>query len=140
MKFDYRKIPSSNNPADPWVNVPHLPIRLSIQDRSIDMYALVDSGADASLFHASLAAKLGINLTSGLKHSFMGISGDKVEGYFHTVRLQVIGMNESIEIAVAFTESPGVGALLGQADFFENYQVKFERYKKRMEINPAKKN
>src|SRR5262245_41456565 len=83
MQYDYRKIPSSLAPQGPWISVPHLPIRLSVEGRSIDIYALVDSGADTSLFHSSIAKKLGIELTSGLKHNFIGISGEAVDGYFH---------------------------------------------------------
>ncbi len=32
-----------------------------------------------------------------------------------------------IKFAVAFTNSPGVVALLGKPDFFEHYQIKFQR-------------
>ena len=53
--------------------------------------------------------------------------------------LQVVGAPNAIKLAVGFTESPGVGALLGQADFFQHHQIKFERYKERIEINPVKR-
>jgi hypothetical protein len=48
--------------------------------------------------------------------------------------MQLVGTNESLKVAVGFTESAGVGALLGQADFFQAHKVTFERYKQRMEI------
>jgi len=55
------------------------------------------------------------------------------------VTIQVAGMREAIKIEVGFTDSPGVHAILGQADFFQHYAVKFERYKERIKINPARK-
>jgi len=138
MQFPYKKVPSSNNPQDPWIPLPLITIRLSHNGRLVQLDALIDSGATASLFHSVVADKLGVDLRSGLKHEFVGISGHSVEAYLHEVELQILGMPNSLKVAAAFTESPGVGALLGQADFFQHYQIKFERYKERMEINPAK--
>lgn len=40
---------------------------------------------------------------------------------------------------VGFTDSPGVAAILGQAGFFDNYHIKFERDKEIIEIVPIKK-
>jgi hypothetical protein len=138
MKFDYLKVPQEDSPSAPWLLKPHVKVRLSAGSKSVGVFALIDSGADASLFHASLAEVLGINLTSGMEHRFFGIEGKPVIAYFHKVRLQLVGMPGSLDIAVAFTNSEGVGALLGQADFFHHYKVTFERYKERMEISPAK--
>ncbi len=52
---------------------------------------------------------------------------------------QPLGARERMTIDVGFTDSPGVMALLGQQDFFEHYQITFERYKERLELKPAKK-
>lgn len=138
MNFDYLKVPQEGSPAAPWLLKPHVKVRLSSGSKSVGVFALVDSGADASLFHASLAEVLGLDLKSGMEYRFFGIEGKPVLAYFHTVSLQLVGMPKGLDIAVAFTESDGVGALLGQADFFQYYKVTFERYKERMEISPAK--
>jgi hypothetical protein len=60
MKFDYLKQPNFNDPQKPWISRPMIPVRLFHQGKHVDVYALVDSGADTSLFHASLATTLGI--------------------------------------------------------------------------------
>lgn len=57
MKFAYKKVPRSSNPADPWVSKPYLTIRLSAASKTVQLDALIDSGAEASLFHSSIAKK-----------------------------------------------------------------------------------
>ncbi|MEK7181087.1 MAG: retropepsin-like aspartic protease [Patescibacteria group bacterium] len=139
MKFDYLKQPNFNNPNQPWVSRPFVPVRLFNGGKKIDIYALVDSGADASLFHSSLAKELGIDLVAGRKQTFFGISsGPGIEVYIHPIRLQVVGASETFEIEAGFTESQGVGAILGQSGFFDRYHIKFERDKERIEITPVK--
>jgi hypothetical protein len=140
MVFPYQKVkPADSKPTDPWVLLPLLKIRLSHSHETIQLDALIDSGANVSLFNVAVAQALGIDTEKGLKQEFFGISGDGIEAYFHTVRLQIVGAKDTIDLAVGFTHSPGVGALLGQADFFQHHRVKFERYKERIEIKPASK-
>lgn len=139
MKFNYQKVPSSTDPAGSWVLLPLIKVRLSNNEKQIQINALIDSGADASLFHASIARALDIDLKTGIRKEFFGISGHSIEVYVHPVNLQIVGSSEILKVNVGFTDSEGVGALLGEADFFENHQIKFERYKENLEINPAKK-
>lgn len=137
MKFDYLRQPNFLNPNQPWISRPVIPVALLHKDKSIKVLALVDSGADISLFHASLARELGIDLANGRKEIFRGISeGQGVDVYIHGIGLQVIG-GDPIEIDVGFTESKSVGAILGQSGFFDHYHVKFERDKERVEIIPG---
>lgn len=117
--------------------MPILKVKLSHNGKHIKVSALVDSGASSSLFHSSMAEALGLDLNSGIKQEFFGISGHSVEAYFHLVKFQIIGSSEEQEIALGFTNSDGVGALLGQSDFFQRHQVKLDRYKEQMEIKPV---
>src|SRR6266446_8522741 len=94
---------------------------------------LVDSGADECLFHASIGRSLGIDLESGTHKVFDGIAGS-IEAYIHPVEIQIQGFPEPVRIAAGFTESDGVHAILGQAGFFENFKICFERYRWRIEI------
>lgn len=94
MKFDYLKQPNFTNPAQEWSSRPLIPVRLLREGRHLDVYALIDSGADASLFHASIAKELGIDVGSGRKERFFGISGDGIDVFVHPVRLQVLSSDE----------------------------------------------
>jgi len=140
MKFDYLKQPNFSNPNQPWVSRPVIPVKLSRNGKSVQVYALLDSGADSSLFHVSLANELGIDLRSGSHQNFFGISGGAgIDASIHKIRIQVIGDPDPFEIEVGFTDSPGVGAILGQRGFFDHYQVRFERAKEKIELLPPKK-
>jgi hypothetical protein len=50
----------------------------------------------------------------------------------------VIGAPAPIEMEIGFTESKGVGALLGQTGFFDAYHIRFEKSKERFELLPVK--
>ena len=60
------------------------------------MYALVDSGADISLFSAAAAHELLIDLESGEHQEFVGIYGHTIDVYYHTINVQLIGSPEKI--------------------------------------------
>jgi len=137
MKFPYIRQPSSVNPSPPYIARPLIPIRLSLKAMHLDTYALVDSGADRSVFHLRFADELLIDLESSKKEFYFGIGGQPVAVYHHKVNIQLLGSQHSIDVEVGFTDAPGVDAILGEADFFEHYQIKFERYKESIEIKPS---
>ncbi|MEK7536863.1 MAG: hypothetical protein AAB584_00245 [Patescibacteria group bacterium] len=141
MKFPYLKQPHISKQKS-WISRPLIPVRLFYKNKHIDVYALIDSGADSSIFHSSIADLLGVNLRDGRKESFFGISGSNygIDVYFHKIKLQIIGSSDTVEIEVGFAYSPGVAAILGQNGFFDNFHVKFERDKERVEILPVRKN
>lgn len=140
MKFKYVKHPNFAHPTEKWISRPQIPVRLSHNSKQIRVYALVDSGADKSLFHSSIARELGISLKDAQKEEFFGIAADaKVTAYIHKVKVQVEGAGDSINIDVGFTDSEGVGAILGQSGFFDHYNIRFERSKEQIELVPAKK-
>lgn len=135
MRVDYRKIPNYSIPKKQWVKRPLLQVTLFNGNRRTNVVCLVDSGADDSLFHISLAKLLEIDVQSGELKQFSGIvAGKTIDGYRHTVELQVHGMQEKVEIEAYFTEAEGVSGLLGQTGFFENFKVSFERYKGQFEV------
>jgi hypothetical protein len=136
MKLDYFKEPSGD-PKRPWFKRPLIPVRLRAGDRTATIMALIDSGADISLFSSSLADVLGLDLQSGRAEQIQGISGQPVSAYFHTVTLEIVGSPDSFTADVAFSEQLAGTALLGQADFFEQFQIKFERYLERIELKRA---
>jgi hypothetical protein len=139
MQFDYKKVSIPENPNAPWFPLPLIKVRLSYKDKIIQLDALIDSGADVSLFHASATKALDINLKSGIKQEYFGVSGHKIEAYFYTAKFQIVGAPDPMDLAIGFTESEGVSALLGQADFFQAHKISFERYKEQLEISPASK-
>lgn len=97
--------------------------------------ALVDSGADISIFNSAFAKAVGIDLGKPTR-SFTGIGGP-IAGYEKEIEMQLRGDEKRIKILTAFTDSPFVVALLGEEGFFDKYRIKFERDRDNFEINPS---
>jgi hypothetical protein len=138
MKFEYLKQPNFANPSATWISRPMLNVKLSQGNESANILALVDSGADCSLFHSSVAEILGINVQDGRHQQFFGISATPLDVYFHTINLQISGDTHVVPMEVGFADLNAVGGLLGQRDFFQNFKIAFERHKDRFEISPVK--
>jgi hypothetical protein len=99
-----------------------------------NLLALVDSGSADCVFPASIAELLGIDIRKGQPHQFHGFDNRVVLGFIHKVHLQVAGFNHWVSVDAVFLESDGV-AILGQRGFFDNYQVVFEKWSRRFEVN-----
>jgi len=132
MKFNYMKTPDNTEPSG-YISLPLLDVRLFNGDKQKGVRCLLDSGADHSMFHSSVADALGIDLTSGRPRTYYGIARQAAIGFLHPIKLQVTGFNETIDIEAAFTEDNDI-PLIGQVGFFDFYQVTFERYRGRFEL------
>lgn len=139
MKFDYLKQPFSALPNKPYISRPIIPIRIVHQQKYAELFALVDSGADVSLFHSDIARDLGIDLRQADTMVFGGIAEAAVLAYVAQIQLQIVGAKQTISMLAAFTDSQAVDAILGQEGFFEHYQIKFEKYIERLEIKPKRR-
>lgn len=136
MKFPYVKVPT-NDPRRKWVSRPLLPI--VIHDiRSTAVSALIDSGADRSLFHVSIADEIGLPLEAGKEETFSGIEGGRLSARLHKVKIEIVGMEGMKEIEVGFVDAAGVSAILGQEGFFDEYRIKFEKDHDSFEITPVR--
>ena len=80
MKFPYVKTPV-RDPRKKWLSRPLIPIVLFGPRGSIYIDALVDSGADMSLFHSDIGKDIGIEIEKGGRQIFSGIEGGNVIVY-----------------------------------------------------------
>lgn len=138
MKFPYFKFPSSD-PKRKWVSRPLIPISLIGPRDTCKGYALVDSGADRSLFNMEIAEKIGLDFKNTLTENFSGIEGGILRAKIQRVELQVVGMTNKIEINAGFVDTPYVSAILGQEGFFDAYKIRFERDHEIVEIISVKR-
>jgi len=119
---------------------PVIEIKVKSSDRALKYHALVDSGADISIFHAEVADYLGINLSKGKKDIVTGVGGKSSEFFLHKVVVEVGGWEHEIEVGFL----PVIGGrsvtygILGQKGFFENFVVKFDYKKGEIELKPRK--
>lgn len=138
MKFQYYKIPTTD-PKRKWISRPIVPVILYGPKGIVPIDALIDSGADRSLFHIEVGRRLGLDLNKAPVEVFTGIEGGKLFSKIHKVKLQIIGIDEAVEIIAGFVDGPGVTAILGQEGFFDAFRIKFEKDHNVIEINPATK-
>jgi hypothetical protein len=101
--------------------------------QSAAVLGMIDSGTAEILLHTGIGEAMGIDIASGEKALYGGIGG-VIEGYKHTLRMQVRGDRNTYEVACAFAPIEGMDALFGQRGFFENYKVVFEKYKNQIEV------
>jgi hypothetical protein len=120
----YEYSPGGGGPSLPLVE-----IRLWLAGRSVRLVALVDSGADASLFDIDAADRLGLDRGIAAIASSIGASGVEFPTYrWPTLPLEIEFGSERFPFQGSFVEFPpgsdGV-SLLGRADFFQKFIVQF---------------
>lgn len=134
MKFKYRYKPDKYTETKT-TKMPFLPIRLAYGEKEIVVEGLIDTGASDCLFDCDVAEALGIDIQgTPLVKDYFGIDGETIPGYVHTVDFQIQGFSEWIEVNAGFLESRLPYPLLGQNDFFDNYEITLKRYHGRFEI------
>jgi len=109
-----------------------IPVTLIAGDKTFEANAVVDSGATLSLFHASIARDMEIDVEAGKEHIFQGASA-KLIGYIHKVRLVVA--DKEFDCKVAFSDELSTSFnLLGRKDVFNNFKVCFDETEKTIEF------
>lgn len=105
--------------------------------KNIKINCLIDSGADGIVLNGQFADLLNLRFTSGKEHRYQGITYEPVIAYDHTLSMYLNG-DEKHKFNVVCSFLPGLrtAGLLGQAGFFDNYKVTFERYKKTFQLTP----
>ncbi|MCL5406914.1 MAG: hypothetical protein M1429_00215 [Patescibacteria group bacterium] len=140
LKFSYKKFPSDPNEAFPnhkSAQRPVIPITIKYKDKKIDYLTLIDSGADFCIFHSEIGEYLGIDIKSGRKLEFFGVTGDKKISYFHNVTLNIGGNNKECYCGFApdFTAHRMPYGILGQKGFFDMFKVMMDYNKNRIELS-----
>ena len=131
MKFPYRKI-NLKHPFSykQFILRPIIPVSLKYKDRSIRYEALIDSGADFSIFPSDIAQSLEIDFGNSKRVCFSGIDGDILEGQISEITL---GVGKTAVSTKAVFAHVGNG-VLGQYGFFDQYIVTFDLKKKIVEL------
>ena len=133
MNIGYYKLDDDTRPEG-YSYYPLLRVFLRNGSNMQFVLSLVDSGSVDCVFPKSIGELLDLDISSGKPYKFHGFDLRLVEGYVHSVKLQVEGFPHWVNIEAVFLMSDGM-AILGQNGFFESYQVVFERWARRFEIN-----
>jgi hypothetical protein len=87
-----------------------------------DITALVDSGADISMFSPSVGRIIGIDLRRGKREVFHGLGGE-IEAYIHHIDLQVGSARLRARVAFPEVEIPNI---LGRLDVLKKTSLHFK--------------
>ena len=116
--------PFSKQKSDAFGTVARPIAKVTLKTRSgelFDVTALVDSGADVSMFSPSLARVIGIQLRRGIRRRFQDLGGT-IDAYIHPVDLQLGGMRLRARVAFPEIEIPNI---LGRLDILSRSSVVF---------------
>lgn len=138
MNFKYRRFPVDSNNC-PFPNKksalrPVIQIDFETPSGSFGYLALIDSGADYCIFHASLGEQLGLNIKSGKPLTFFGTSGNPQKAYFHKTTFKIGGHSHTCEVGFSYDMEKLAYGLLGQDGFFSKWVVKFECQKENIDL------
>ena len=98
------------------------------------MDAVVDSGAQVTIFEATIGERLGINVRDCPSDRLqVATRKDESPIYFHEVTLRVA--RASVRIMAGFCYELTVPALLGRHGFFDNFRVTFDPTRMGMQID-----
>ena len=115
--------------------MPHLPITLFYQDRSTNCFGLLDTGATVNVLPYDMGIELGAEWKQ--EAATIRLSGNlaQYEACPLIVSAQV-GKFDPVRLAFAWTQSGDVPVILGQVNFFMEFDVCFYRSQQAFEVRP----
>ena len=102
---------------------------------SVDVDAVVDSGAERSLFDGQVGALLGLDLLDGTELKFETMAGGILAAKLHAIRLSHADLG-TFDFEIAFSSSGIRRNILGR-DFFDLAQIGFREYHLELFITPS---
>jgi hypothetical protein len=106
----------------------YLPMVPVVVGSLFQTYAIIDSGAEISLFRPEVGKILGIQIEKGQKMELTGIGG-RIVIYKHVVSIAVADWKLKCLIAFSHEFMASVN-ILGRNNFFHHFIVKFDELRK----------
>jgi hypothetical protein len=119
--------------------MPLLPIALSIKGGNpVQAQGLLDSGATVNVLPYTVGVALGA-VWDEQKTRVM-LSGNLAAQESRALLLQAkVADFDAVPLVFAWTQADNIPLLLGQVNFFDQFDVCFHRYRRQFEIAPASK-
>ncbi|MBN1177071.1 MAG: hypothetical protein JXA51_05260 [Dehalococcoidales bacterium] len=127
--------PSEAYPRRVSVSRPVIPIQLINGQERISYLALIDSGADSCILHASIGETIGIAIESGKLEVLHGVTGKELKAYFHNIKIDVEGYEFDCYAGFSREIEHAPYGILGQTGFFDVFDIIFDYNKRRIELN-----
>lgn len=132
QRFPYKIIDSSLGMVD---RMPYLPLTLSLDGQSLNTEGLLDTGASVNVLPYELGLQLGLTWEDETLSVLLAGNLARFEARAVIVEAQVSSFS-TIDLAFAWTQAPNVPLILGQANFFFEFDVCFFRARSEFEVRP----
>jgi hypothetical protein len=101
--------------------------------RALRANALLDTGANVTLFPTGLADALGIDWQNAPTTPVLGVGG-RITGHVVTVRVELCDTRYDWEAPIVFAPGAIPTPLLGHRGFFEHFEVRFKTAQRQFRI------
>lgn len=106
--------------------MPYLPVELSNDGNATEVLALVDSGSTLNVLSNEAGLALGLDWSRQLIPVRLAGNLSSAEAYGVVLHARVHGF-DPVRLAFAWTANPNVPTILGQTNFFAEFDVAFFR-------------
>lgn len=130
QRFSYKIIDSSLSMVD---QMPYLPLTLSLDGQSLNTEGLLDTGASVNVLPYELGLQLGLTWEDETLSVLLAGNLARFEARAVVIEAQV-SLFPTVDLAFAWTQAPNVPLILGQANFFFEFEVCFFRARSEFEI------
>jgi len=124
QRFPYKIIDSSLGLVD---QMPYLPLVLSLNGQSLNTQGLLDTGASVNVLPYELGLQLGLIWEDETLSVMLAGNLARFEARAVIVDAQV-SLFSMVNLAFAWTQATDVPLILGQANFFFEFDVCFRTY------------
>lgn len=132
QRFPYKIIDRNLAMVD---RMPYLPLTLSSNGQSLNVEGLLDTGASVNVLPYELGQQLGLIWEQETLSVVLGGNLARFEARAVVVDAQISSF-ETVNLAFAWTQATNVPLILGQANFFIEFDVCFFRARSEFEVRP----
>jgi predicted aspartyl protease len=133
MNFKYKSLPRKDGPPR---RTPTIPVTFIGPEDSIDIMAILDSGADISVLPMEVGEQLGLDLAKN-RSPCSGIGGE-VDTSENHVRVRISQGHENyafdIPVKVVLDPKASIPVLIGRDGFLEKFEITFDEKRERISL------
>jgi len=109
---------------------PIIPVRVVGPGRGVNIFMLLDSGADISLIPYSVGETLGLELDMANRSEVQGIGEGSVPYVLSQVSLEIENVEISVRMGWALIEE--IPFILGRLDVFQQFAIEFREFENKI--------
>lgn len=132
QRFPFREMSSEFGAGS---SMPYLPLVLNYLNQSLNVTGLLDTGATVNVLPYDTGVQLGANWEQ--QKTIIRLTGNLAQLEARGIIVSAtIGKFESVRLAFAWTKANNIPVILGQVNFFLEFDVCFYRSQSIFEVRP----